>query len=168
IVKTVVEPNGHTHSLVWFGVGTHLDGQLTVEGDFGEFIFKAVIVNYDENGTLMGFIPLDMKPEFGGFYKYQLAYDPNLDRYYIADAARDFDDVISINGHGAESGSDKAFYLAAINNQGEVLWYHEDHFNGLYSTGDIKLDTMGNIYFSGRFKTPSSSADSPDSFAGYD
>lgn len=25
-VKTVVEPNGHTRSLVWFGVGTHLTG----------------------------------------------------------------------------------------------------------------------------------------------
>lgn len=64
----------------------------------------------------MDFIPLNIQPEFRSFYKYQLAYDPNLDRYYIGDATCDFDGVISINGYGTESGSDKAFYLAAINN----------------------------------------------------
>lgn len=118
--KTVIEPSGRTHTLVRFGPGIHLEGQLTVTDP----ISPSVIIIYDANGNLENFITFDMLPGVDS-YDYQLAYDPNLDRYYIADTRRQ-DGSLSINGFGVASGEDKAFYLAALDNQGQVVWYHEN------------------------------------------
>ena len=63
-----------------------------------------------------------------GIYDYQMVYDANLNRYYIADTKRNPTDEISIDGYGVASGTEKAFYLAALNDQGNVIWYHENQF----------------------------------------
>ena len=110
--------------------------------------------------------------ETGGFYDYQMVYDANLNRYYIADTKRNPTDEISIDGYGVASGSDKAFYLAALDDQGQVIWYHENQFPYSYSIGDIKLDTNGDVYFTGQY-TGDGLLDSnleftPDSFAGFE
>jgi len=158
-VRTIIDSEGRIHSLMWFAEGTHLDGQLTVpEGNF-----QAVIVIYNSDGDLETFIPLDMSPHIVMIYNYQMAYDANLDRYYIADTYRiasDPDNPLSINGYGADTPY-KAFYLAAVNGQGEVIWYHENHQVGGWNIGqDLELDASGNVYLTGW------TADT-DSFAGY-
>ena len=159
IVKTIIDTNNQLHNLIWFGHGTHLNGQLTVEAG----TFKAVIVKYDYNGNLIDFISLNMHPEIISKYKYQMAYDANRDRYYIADTNRGTSGIMGIGDYGNDT---NAFYLAAVNNQGEVLWYHQDHIREWYSVGDLKLDNGENIYFSGFFTTLY--ADNPNSFAGYE
>jgi|GEM_PF-1197208 len=163
MLKTVVEPNGRSHSLIIFPEGEHLNGQLSVE----EGNEQTAIVNYDTDGVLEGFFTIDMKPLNDNAYNYQLAYDTNLDRYYIADTKRKSTDTVSINGYGANTGPDEnAFYLAAVDNQGEVLWYHRNnHLNDSYNLGDLQLDDAGNIYLSGRMY---SKPDFNDSFAGYE
>lgn len=161
-VKTIVEPNGQTHSLLWLGEGSYFNDALIVD----EGRVQYVILNYNSNGTLEGFIPLDMKPDdqfSSAYYNYQLAYDPSLERYYIADTKRNYTDTISINGYGIASGN-TGFYLAAVDNQGEVIWFHENNnISAGTATGDIQLDNNGNIYFTGHFNTSSE----PDSFAEY-
>ncbi len=158
--KTVIEPNGRTHSLVRFGPGTHLEGQLTVTDPLGQ---SAIIV-YDTNGNLENFILLDIQPGLDR-YDYQLAYDPNLDQYYIADTVRGTEPELSINGFGAATGDDKAFYLAAIDNQGQVLWYHESKNVNAWSLGDIAIDDNGDIYFTGMNLT--NTGNDYDTFAGF-
>ncbi len=161
--KTFIEPNGRTHSLVRFFEGTHLEGQLTVTNPLGQ----AAIIVYDANGNLENFILLDMKPG-SNFYNYQLAYDPNLQQYYIADTVRGTEPELSINGFGAATGDDKAFYLAALDNQGQVLWYHENNNLGGWSLGDIAIDNNGDIYFTGyQNNNFSNGSNAVDSFAGY-
>jgi hypothetical protein len=168
INRTVVEPNGTTHHLIRFREGTHLNGQLTVAN--GEF--QSAMVVYDADGNLERFFTIDMETTIGGFYDYQMAYDANLNRYYIADTKRNPTDEISIDGYGVASGADKAFYLAALDEQGQVIWYHENQYPYSYSIGDIKLDSNGDIYFTGQY-TGEGVLDSnleftPDSFAGFD
>lgn len=58
------------------------------------------------------------------------------------------------------------FYLTAVNSEGDVLWYHQDQIREFYTAGDLKLDSGGNIYFSGYFVTLY--ANDPNSFGGYD
>ena len=158
--KTVIEPSGRTHSLVRFGPGTHLDGQLTVTEPLGQ---SAIIV-YDSNANLENYILIDLEPGLDR-YDYQLAYDPNLDRYYIADTVRGTEPELSINGFGAATGDDKAFYLAAIDNQGQVLWYHENSVRDGWAIGDIALDDNGDIYFTGRYNNDIGNS---DTFASFD
>jgi len=166
MAKTVIDPDGTSHNLIFFPNGTHLNGQFQVDVPAGKS--QAAVVNYDSSGNLESFFEIDMKPLKGKVYNYQLAYNPDLDRYYIGDGIRDFNDTLSINGYGADTGpDDKAFYLAAVDNQGEVLWYHQNHNSAqFYPLGDLELDGNGNIYLSGMF-----SVDSPnneDNFAGYE
>jgi len=157
--KTFIEPNGRTHSLVKLIEGTHFNGQLTVpEGEF-----QSAIVIYDSNGNLEDFFEINMQPGFDR-YDYQLAYDPNLDRYYLADTRRPSDDQLSINGFGVSSGDEKGFYLAALDNQGQVLWYHESSKKNSWTLGDIALDDNGDIYLTGEYN---SDTNDPDTFAGY-
>jgi len=157
--KSIVEPNGRTHTLVRFFSGTHLEGQLTVTNPLGQ----AAILVYDTNGTLENYILLDMRPG-SDVYDYQLAYDPNLDRYYLADTRRPSDDELSVNGFGVSSGDDKGFYLAALDNQGQVLWYHESSKKNSWTLGDIAIDDNGDIYLTGEYN---SDTNDPDTFAGY-
>ena len=157
--KTIVETTGRTHSLVKFGPNTHLEGQLTVTDPLGQ----SAIVIYDSNGNLEDFFELDMQPGFD-WYDYQLAYDPNLDRYYLADTRRPSDDELSVNGFGVSSGDDKGFYLAALDNQGQVLWYHESSKKNSWTLGDIAIDDNGDIYLTGEYN---SDTNDPDTFAGY-
>lgn len=159
INKTFVEGNGRSHNLTHFKEGTHLNGNLIVLP--GEQ--RSAVVIYDNEGNLESFFTLDMEP-FTGYYDYQLAYDPNLERYYISDIARKIGESPSINGYGAED-DEHGFYLAALDSQGEVIWYHQNtHFGG--GIGDLKLDAEGNIYFAGLY-SGFSAGDVPDSFAGY-
>lgn len=157
VMKTVLEENGRSHNLVFLKEGTHLEGALTVpEGET-----QTVLVIYDANGNLEKFLTIDMKPVIElptFFYDYQLAYDPNLERYYIADYYRNGSP--SINGYG-EDDDEHGFYLAALDNQGEVLWYRQNVQGG--AVGDLKLDQDGNIYLTGKFN----SNGVEDSFAGY-
>jgi|AntDeeMinimDraft_5_1070356.scaffolds.fasta_scaffold00488_9 hypothetical protein len=165
MLKTVVEPNGKTHSLIAFGSGVHLNGQLEVPD--GEFITTVVV--YSAAGELQEFFEVDMQPAFSGFYSYQIAYDPNLDRYYISDTQRQSDNELSINGYGADS-DEFGFYLAALNSQGEVLWFKKNQFGYSYSNGDIEIDDNGDIYFTGLYNgAPIGNTDpsEQDSFAGY-
>jgi hypothetical protein len=159
IQKTIVEPSGRIHSLVKLSQGTHLEGQLTVPA--GEF--QSAIVIYDSNGNLEDFFEINMQPGFD-IYDYQLAYDPNLDRYYLADTRRPSDDELSVNGFGVSSGDDKGFYLAALDNQGQVLWYHESSKKNSWTLGDIAIDDNGDIYLTGEYN---SDTNDPDTFAGY-
>ncbi len=158
--RTIVEPNGRTHSLMRFWQGTHLNGQLTVpEGEL-----QSVIVKYDADGNLLDFIPIEMET-ISSWYDLQLVYDANLDRYYIADTKRS-SESLSIDGYGANT--DASFYLAAVDNQGNVIWYHEpieqQQTNALYwSLGDLRLDDQGNIYITGL-----SNDNGEQSFAGYE
>jgi hypothetical protein len=147
---------------VKFGPNTHLEGQLTVTDPLGQ----SAIVIYDSNGNLEDFFELDMQPGFD-WYDYQLAYDPNLDRYYLADTRRPSDDQLSINGFGVSSGDEKGFYLAALDNQGQVLWYHENTIGISHALGDITLDDNGDIYFTGYYLSNNGN-NGLDSFAGYD
>ncbi|MGB2087026.1 MAG: T9SS type A sorting domain-containing protein [Psychroflexus salarius] len=164
--RSIIEADGTSHHLIRFREGTHLNGQLTVPD--GEL--QSAMVVYDADGNLDFFFTLEM--ETGGFYDYQMVYDANLNRYYIADTKRNPTDEISIDGYGVASGSDKAFYLAALDDQGQVIWYHENQFPYSYSIGDIKLDTNGDVYFTGQY-TGDGLLDSnleftPDSFAGFE
>jgi hypothetical protein len=161
--KTVVEPNGRSHSLIKLPPNTHLEGQLTVTDSSGQ----SVIVIYDANANLEDFILIDLKPGFD-WYDYQFAYDPNLQQYYIADTVRGTEPELSINGFGASTGDDKAFYLAALDNQGQVLWYHENNNVGGWSLGDIAIDDNGDVYFTGyQNNNFSSGSTGADIFAGY-
>ena len=159
--KTFLEDSGRSHNLTHFREGTHLNGELIVpEGER-----RSVIVIYDQEGELEDFLIINMEP-LKGFYNYQLAYDPDLERYYIADQVRGNspEDVPSINGYGEED-DEHGFYLAALDNQGEVLWYHQNTRAG-GGVGDLQLDEEGNIFFTGRF-SGFSADEEPDSFAGY-
>ncbi len=144
-----------------FSAGNHLGGQLTVAPDSS----KAAILKYAANGDLLSFTTFDMNPRATLPYNYLLAYDANLDRYYIGDTYRitpDPENPLSINGFGAET-VDKGFYLAAIDGEGEVIWYQENQKIGSGRTGDLQLDAAGNIYFAGWLNI----FIEPDSFAGY-
>src|SRR5690625_1643587 len=153
IVKSIIEENGSIHNLIWFKPGNHFDGELIVEE--GEFV--AAIVKYDSDGELIDFITIDMTP-FTVFYNYQLVYNPNLDRYYIADTRRSGNaGILGIGDYGSD---DNGFYLAAVDNRGEVLWFHENLTLNTYAARDLQLDAQGNIYFSGKFANE-------DSFAGF-
>ena len=166
IMRSIVEADGTSHHLMRFYEGTHLEGQLTVADDE----LQAAIVIYDADGNLIDFFTFEM--ETSPFYDHQMAYDANLDRYYIADTRRNPTDAPSINGYGVDSGSDKAFYLAAVDNQGNVIWYHENQFVWSYASGDLKLDSNGDIYFTGVFngdgRVDTTPEFTPDSFAGFD
>jgi hypothetical protein len=117
-LRTAIESDGTTHSLIWLMQGSYFEGQLEVEeGDI-----QSVIIKYNSQGELEGFVVIDMQPLIGD-EKYQMAYDANLDRYYIADNYRnslDPDNPLGIGGFGVDT-EDKGFYLAAVNNQGEVI-----------------------------------------------
>jgi hypothetical protein len=163
--KTVVEPNGRTHSLVRLPPNTHLEGQLTVTDPLGQ----SAIVIYDANGNLENYVLLDIEPGRDR-YDYQFAYDPNLQQYYIADTYRGSSTTepeLSINGFGSNTTfGDKSFYLAALDNQGQVLWYHENDTQGGWSLGDIELDTNGDIYFTA-YNDNDDTQPIPSVFAGY-
>jgi len=158
--STIVEPNGRTHSLVRFFNGTHLEGQLTVTDPLGQ----AAIMVYDSNGNLENYILLDMKPG-SELYDYPFAYDPNFQQYYIADTVRGTEPELSINGFGASTGDDKAFYLAALDNQGQVLWYHESKNVNAWAVGDIAIDDNGDVYFTGMNLT--NTGNDYDTFSGF-
>lgn len=156
VVKSIIDENDILHNLIWFKSGNHFDGELIVEE--GDYV--AAIVKYDSSGNLIDFFTLEMTP-LALFYNYQLAYDANLDRYYIADTRRALNDnILGIGDYGSDH---SGFYLAAIDNQGNVLWFHQNETSSLYAAGDLQLDSQGNIYFSGRFQSDSAE----DSFAGY-
>jgi hypothetical protein len=155
--KAVVESNGRTHSLLRFFQGTHLNGQLTVTDPLGQ----SAIVIYDSNGNLENYILLDLEPG-RAIYDYQFAYDPNLQQYYLADTQRVGSDDISINGSG--DGVDNGIYLAALDNQGQVLWYHDSESTS-WALGDIAIDDNGDIYFSGMYLTRP--GNDYDTFAGF-
>ncbi len=166
LLKTIVEPDGTTHSLIALIAGTYFDGQLIVPpmDTIGNSIpTQTVIAKYNSAGDFIEHVLLDMKPT-PGVYWTQLAYDSNLDRYYIAATytSNDIspDNPLSINGYGADT-PNKAFYLAAVDSQGEVIWYHENEVIGGWNTGDLQLDDFGNIYFAGWNSAP-------DNFAGYE
>lgn len=166
IDRSTVEADGTTHHLIRFTEGTHLNGQLIVAD--GEI--QSTMVVYDADGNLDRFFTIDMQTY--NFYDHQMVYDANLNRYYIADTKRNPSDEISIDGYGVASGTEKAFYLAALNEQGNVIWYHENQFPYSYSIGDIELDSNGDIYFTGQY-TGDGLLDSnleftPDSFAGFE
>ena len=108
-----------------------------------------------------------MRPGFD-WYDYQMVYDANLDRYYIADTKRDPNEVLSINGFGQSSGDSKSFYLAALDDQGQVLWYHENQRALSWTIGDVTLDDNGDIYFTGKYFDDEDANGIGDSFAGYD
>lgn len=155
--KAVIEPNGRTHLLVLLGPGTHLNGQLTVaDGDL-----QNAIVIYDTNGNIENYILIDMQPGLDR-YDYQFAYDPSLQQYYIADMQRIGSDDISINGFG--NGVDNGIYLAALDSQGQVLWYHDSESTS-WALGDIAIDDNGDIYFSGMYLTRP--GNDYDTFAGF-
>ncbi|NGZ89105.1 T9SS type A sorting domain-containing protein [Psychroflexus maritimus] len=161
-LRLYVEPNGNLHYLMFFRQGTHLDGQVVVDSDNDP---QTAILRYDTDGNLLSHILLDMfHAEIGG-YDYQFVYDSNLSRYYIADTKRNSSDVISINGFGLDSGTQKGFYLAALEEDGEVIWYHESSISNSWTLGDIQLDTNGDIYFTG---LANSGTVNTDSFAGFD
>jgi len=155
IVKSIIDENDILHNLIWFKPGNHFDGELIVEE--GDYV--AAIVKYDSSGNLIDFFTLEMTP-FTLWYNYQLAYDVNLDRYYIADTRRALNDnILGIGEYGSE---DNGFYLAAIDNQGELLWFHQNEKLHIYGVGDLQLDEAGNIYISGKF------SGGDDGFAGFD
>lgn len=165
-MRSFIEADGTSHHFVRFYEGTHLNGQLTVAD--GEL--QAAIVVYDADGNLDHFFTIDM--ETYNFYDHQMVYDANLNRYYIADTKRNPTDEISIDGYGVASGAEKAFYLAALNEQGNVIWYHENQHKNSYAVGDLKLDDNGNIYLTGKYmgegRVDSNLEFTPDSFAGFD
>jgi hypothetical protein len=158
--KAIVESNGRTHSLLRFFQGTHLEGQLTVTDPLGQ----SAIVIYDANGNLENYVLLDLKPG-RALYDYQFAYDPNSQQYYIADTVRGTEPELSINGFGASTGDDKAFYLAALDNQGQVIWYHESKNINAWAVGDIAIDDNGDVYFTGMNLT--NTGNDYDTFAGF-
>jgi len=161
-LRLYVEPNGNLHYLMFFRQGTHLDGQVVVDSDNDP---QTAILRYDTDGNLLSHVLLDMfQAEIGG-YDYQFVYDSNLSRYYIADTKRNSSDVISINGFGLDSGTQKGFYLAALEENGEVIWYKENAISNGWSLGDIQLDSNGNIYFTG---AGSSTSNENDFFAGHE
>lgn len=165
ILKMIVEPDGTTHSLIALIAGTYFDGELTIPpmDTIGNIRPKqAMIIKYNSGGDFEGYTLIDMKP-IDGRYGYQFAYDPELDRYYIGDTGRgnQYTNPLSINGYG-EGTINKAIYLAAVNGDGEVLWYHENQFlNNNYAAGDLTIDELGDIYYTGM-------TGAPDSFAGYE
>lgn len=167
MLKMVVEPDGTTHSLIALIHGNYFDGQLIVPpmDTIGSVVpTQSIIIKYNSEGEFQEYILIDMKP-IDGWYLQQLAYDSNLDRYYIADTYRtpiNPDNPLSINGYGSDT-PNKAFYLAALDNQGEVIWYHENQIQGGFATGDVKLDATGNVYLTGY----ASANLGADNFAGF-
>lgn len=168
ILKTIVEPNGTSHSLIALIAGTYLDGQLIVPpmDTIGNVpLTQTVIVKYNNAGEFMEYILLDMHPTTRNYWT-QLAYDPTLDRYYIAATytSNDInpDNPLSINGYGFDT-PNKAFYMAAVDSQGEVVWYHENMRAGSFVLGDLKIDDAGDVYITGYL----SADQGPDNFAGF-
>lgn len=164
MLKTLVDSDGTTRNLLWLGEGIYFNGQLQVaEGER-----QALIVIYNAEAELQDFILVDMTPLPGGAsYYYQMAYDVNLNRYYIANCRLGHNyNILGINGFGSEENS---FYLTALNNQGVVEWFHQDSHRTAYNLGDIQLDDSGNIYFAARMYTiiDSDYTGPPNSFAGY-
>lgn len=165
LLNTVIEPDGTTHSLIDFMGGDHLNGQLTVP----ELQRQTAIVKYDSSGDLTDFFTVDMKPLSGALRDvYAMAYDPNSDRYYLADHWRQYDTILSINDHQVDA--ENGLYIAAINNQGQTDWVitkEKRHGN----VGAIELDEEGNIYFSGEFNGEGISGSGvqylPDGFNGF-
>src|SRR5690606_23334088 len=106
-----------------------------------------------------------MKPTPGAYFT-QFTYDPNLDRYYIAATYTNNsispDNPLSINGYGSDT-PNKAFYLAAVDSEGEVVWYHENERTGSFVLGDLKIDDTGNLYLTGFLSANQGS----DNFAGF-
>src|SRR5690606_6508776 len=87
MLKMVVDPDGTTHSLIALTEGSFFDGQLIVPpmDTIGNVLpSQSVIVKYNSAGEFEDYILLDMKP-INGWYNFQFAYDPSLDRYYIGD-----------------------------------------------------------------------------------
>lgn len=168
IDRSTVEADGTTHHLIRFTEGTHLNGQLTVAD--GEI--QSTMVVYDADGNLERFFTIDMQTS--NFYDHQMVYDANLNRYYIADTKRSQNDsdAPSIDGYGVTSGPNKAFYLAALDDQGNVIWYHENQHRNSYALGDLKLDSNDNIYITGTYMGDgvlgSNLEFTPDSFAGFE
>ncbi|MGM0635405.1 MAG: SBBP repeat-containing protein, partial [Bacteroidota bacterium] len=121
VMRMDIDENNTIHTLLYLVEGTHLEGQLEVDEDDSQ----TVIAKYDEDGSLIDFTLINLEPGTNGPYDYQFVYDANLSRYYIADTKRNSNDLISINGYGEASGNQKAFYLAALEEDGEVIWYHE-------------------------------------------
>lgn len=156
-----IDDNNNIHTLLYLVTGTHLDGQVEVEEDDSQ----TAIAKFDEDGILLDYTLIDLQPGTNAPYDYQMVYDSNLDRYYIADTKRNSSDVISINGFGDDSSLTNSFYLSAIDNQGNVLWFHDNNINGSWTLGDIKLDNNGDIYFTG---AAHSSSSINDSFNGFD
>lgn len=168
MLKMVVEPNGTSHCLISLIHGSYFDGQLIVPpmDTIGSIVpTQSVIIKYNSDGEFQEFILIDMKP-IDGWYLRQLIYDPNLDRYYIADTYTSNnispENPLSINGYGSDT-PNKAFYLAAIDSQGEVIWYHENEKIGSFALGDLKIDDTGNLYLTGYL----SANQGPDNFAGF-
>lgn len=163
ILQMIVEPDGTTHSLIALIAGTYFDGELTIppmDTIGNQTPLQTMIIQYNSDGDFQGYTLIDMKPILG-FYDFQFAYDPVLDRYYIGDTRRGNSTAnpLSINGHGAET-INKGFYLAAVSSEGEVIWYHENQLFGAYHLGDLTIDDNGDIYLAG-------AASAPDNFAGY-
>ena len=156
-----IDDNNNIHTLLYLVTGTHLDGQVEVEEDDSQ----TAIAKFDEDGILLDYTLIDLQPGTNGPYDYQFVYDSNLSRYYIADTKRNGSDVISINGFGEDSGTQKAFYLAALEENGQVIWYKENVISNGWSLGDIQLDSNGNIYFTG---AGTSTPHENDFFAGHE
>ena len=163
--RLYIDTENTLHLLSNYYVGSHLDGQLVVEAvDGEEFTSKNVITRWNSEGELQDFTPIDMSLGYY-LYDYQFVYDTALSRYYIADTRRNTSDVISINGFGVATGNQKGFYLAALEADGEVIWYKENAVPSNWSIGDIQLDANGDIYFTG---TASSTPNENDFFAGHE
>lgn len=160
VLRMDIDENNTVHTLLIFLEGEHLDGQLVVDEDDSQ----TVIAKFDEDGNLLSYVLIDLEPGYNIGYDYQMVYDSNLDRYYIADTKRNGSDVISINGFGEATGNQKGFYLAAIDNQGEVIWHQESSRPNSWTLGDIKLDNNGDIYFTG---VANSNSSENDTFAGH-
>jgi hypothetical protein len=78
--EMVVESNGTIHWLVSIGLGTHVDGNVTVPNTVDR---EWKVIRYDTNGVYQGHTDIDYT---GGFDNYNInfAYDSLLNRYYFA------------------------------------------------------------------------------------
>ena len=144
-----VEPNGNIHWMVGLGLGTHLDGQITVS-DVPESYVKYFILKYNSSGDFLGYIPLPLTPPSFGISakKVSFRYDPLTQQYYLGYYVHAYDllyESVYINNELAGTG-----FLACFNTSGALLWKKEAVFNYWPTTvTDVLIDNESNVYVAG-------------------
>jgi len=153
--QIAVTPNGTIHWLVSIGLGTHVDGNVTVPTTVAR---EWKVIRYDTNGVYTGHTAIDYTGSFDP-HNLNFAYDPLLNRYYFSSN----DSGVGLVYRGTTV-ANNSFIVAIDATTGNDLWLKDD-LNALGMViHDIAVDDSSNVYFCG---TSATSSVNTSIFAGY-